>query len=254
MAVVNDVPILSGIQQLGIGVPDMDAAWRWYRETFGVDVPVLIDAAEAPDMVAYTGGHVQSRKAVLAINLQGGGGFEVWQYTSRTPQAAAFQLELGDLGILVGKMKCRDARAAYEHLVGLGRSVISELSANVSGIPHFYVLDSTGNIFEIVQDTEFFGDTQAQTAGVYGAVIGVSDIEASAEFYSTVLGYDKIEADETGIFEDIATLPGGRKNMRRVILSHSVARSGSFSRLLGRSQIELVQLSEGKGRRIFEGR
>lgn len=245
---------LSGIQQLGIGVPDMDSAWQWYRESFGVDVPVLIDAAEAPDMVEYTGGVVQSRRAVLAINLQGGGGFEVWQYTSREPESAEFQIELGDLGILIGKMKCRDAEAARRHLEALGRSVVTEVSQDLEGANHFYVLDPFNNIFEIVEDEAFFGRTASPVAGVVGAAIGVSDIERSIKFYRTVLGYDQVRADETGVFKDFYGLPGGKSEVRRVVLTHSHRRSGPFSRLFGPSSIELIQRVAGGGRRIFEDR
>lgn len=39
-----------------------------------------------------------------------------------------------------------------------------------------------------------------------------------------------------------------------VLLKHSKPREGSFSRLLGSSVIELVQFTEKKGRKIYEGR
>ena len=250
----DDSHTLSGIQQLGIGVPDMDSAWQWYRESFGVDVPVLIDAAEAPDMVDYTGNEVQSRRAVLAINLQGGGGFEVWQYTSRTPQPPNFQVSLGDYGILVGKMKCRSAESARRHLVDLGRSVLSDVVPDLEGVPHFYVLDPFDNIFEIIESDEFFGNTSSKVAGVVGAAIGVSDMEAAVTFYRRVLGYDQILADDTGVFQDLSKLPGGQSKLRRVVLTHSERRAGPFSRLFGPSSIELIQNTEGEGRRVFSDR
>ena len=80
--------LVSGIQQIGIGVADLEESFRWYRQSFGTDIPVFDDAGEAPFMVRYTGGVVQSRRAVLAMNLQGGSGFEIWQYTSRTAEPA----------------------------------------------------------------------------------------------------------------------------------------------------------------------
>ena len=39
--------ILSGIQQVGIGVEDADKAWAWYRSHFGMDVPIFKDSATA---------------------------------------------------------------------------------------------------------------------------------------------------------------------------------------------------------------
>ncbi|MGB0177486.1 MAG: VOC family protein, partial [Owenweeksia sp.] len=41
---------------------------------------------------------------------------------------------------------------------------------------------------------------------------------------------------------------------RRVLLGHSRPRKGVFSKLLGASQIELLQREDGQGRRLFENR
>jgi catechol 2,3-dioxygenase-like lactoylglutathione lyase family enzyme len=66
---------ITGIQQVGIGVADLQGAWTWYADHFGFDVPAFNDAAEAPFMTRYTGDAVQRRQAALAINMHGGGGF-----------------------------------------------------------------------------------------------------------------------------------------------------------------------------------
>ncbi len=77
--------IISGIQQIGIGVGNLREAWNWYRENFGMDIRVFEEDAVAELMLPYTGGQPQARHAALALNLQGGGGFEIWQYTKRIP-------------------------------------------------------------------------------------------------------------------------------------------------------------------------
>ena len=60
---------ICGIQQMGIGVPDVQNAWAWYRKNFGVDIRIFEEAAEAPLMIDYTGGVVQSRTATLALRM-----------------------------------------------------------------------------------------------------------------------------------------------------------------------------------------
>jgi hypothetical protein len=75
--------LIGGIQQLGVGTPDEKASCIWYKQIFGMANPIFQEAAPAPYMTKYTGGKVQSRSATLAVNLQGGSGFEIWQYTSR---------------------------------------------------------------------------------------------------------------------------------------------------------------------------
>ena len=98
-------PLISAVQQVGIGVSNVTEAWQWYRRVMGFDVPVFNDEAEAKLMVNYTGGKVQSRHAVMALNMAGGGGLEIWQFTSRTPEVPSFQPEPGDLGIYAIRFK-----------------------------------------------------------------------------------------------------------------------------------------------------
>ena len=64
-----------GIQQIGIGVSNVHEAWAWYRKYLAMDIPIFEEAAEANLMLPYTAGKPQKRHAILAINLQGGGGF-----------------------------------------------------------------------------------------------------------------------------------------------------------------------------------
>ncbi len=85
-------PVISGIQQVGIGVTDVSAAWEWYRRALGFDVPVFDDEGVANRMQRYTGGQPRNRHAVLAVNLQGGGGLELWQYTTRRPMPPLFRV------------------------------------------------------------------------------------------------------------------------------------------------------------------
>jgi hypothetical protein len=99
---------ISGIQQVGIGVPNVKEAWKWYRQHFGMDVPVFQESAEAALMTRYTGDKVHSRSAVLALNMQGGAGAEIWQFTSRASEPVKFDIQLGDLGINIARIKCRE--------------------------------------------------------------------------------------------------------------------------------------------------
>ncbi|NDC89496.1 MAG: VOC family protein, partial [Bacteroidetes bacterium] len=55
---------ISGIQQVGIGVPQVDEAWDFYAKTFGQKARVFREAAPAPFMTRYTGNTVQSRDAL----------------------------------------------------------------------------------------------------------------------------------------------------------------------------------------------
>jgi len=66
--------VISGIQQIGIGIPDVHKATEWYRKHFGMDIKVFEDSATAELMTPYTGGEAHARTAILALNMKGGGG------------------------------------------------------------------------------------------------------------------------------------------------------------------------------------
>ncbi len=96
----HGTPTIAGIQQIGIGIPDVHEAFDWYRIHFGMDIPIFEEAAEANLMLPYTGGKPHQRHAILAINMAGGGGFEIWQYTSRVPQPCSLNYNLVTLAFI----------------------------------------------------------------------------------------------------------------------------------------------------------
>lgn len=249
--------IICGIQQMGIGVPNVQEIWKWYRKAFGTDVKVFEEAAEAPLMTKYTGGKVQSRTATLALSMQGGGGFEIWQYTSRNTEKPAFEIQLGDYGLYACKIKSRDVQATYNYYKKLNFDIVSEIEKTPEGKDHFFVKDPNGNLFEIVEGLGFFSDTKfsGKTGGVAGTIIGVSNIENSLKLYKDVLEYDQIVYDVTEVFNAYKNIPGGDKAVRRVLLRHSKERKGPFAKLLGPTEIELIQAVERTDvRNIFENR
>lgn len=247
--------IIAGIQQIGIGVENLYEAWKYYIELFNMDIRILEDDKVAELMLPYTGGKPQRRHALIAINLQGGGGFEVWQYAERKPLPLKFTLQMGDLGVLVCKIKSRDVARTYKEFTQNSKvNIVGNLNKNIDGNLTFYVKDPYGNLFQIIQDNYIFKDEGRLTGGVVGATIGVTDIDKAMTVYKDILGYDKIIADETGTFPDLEALPSGTQQFRRRLLTHSQQRKGSLSELFGPSYIELVQPLERVPRKIYEGR
>ncbi len=249
---MNQVTI-SGIQQLGIGVSDVAEAWKWYRKYLGMDIKVFEESATAALMLPYTGGVPQKRHAVLALNLSGGGGFEIWQYTGRVPQSPKFTPALGDLGIFAAKIKARDVSKTHTYFTSEKLNV-SPLTKDPDGRSHFFLTDPYHNIFQIIESQNWFADEDKNTGSVYGVVIGVSDIDKAMKVYSDILGYDKVIFDTKSIFQDLAFLKGGDATFRRVLLKSSKPRLGAFARLFGESEIELVQVEGRVSRKIFEER
>lgn len=247
-------PVISGIQQVGIGVANAEEAFNWYRKIFGTDIVVFKDAAQASLMKQYTGNKIHERLAILAMNLQGGGGFEIWQYTSRTPAAPAQKINLGDLGIFSVKIKCKDVNATYEYYWEEGVKLLSMPAKNPAGILHFFLEDPYGNTFEIVEDDNWFTKNGSLTGSVCGTTIGVSSIEKSLPFYQQILGYTNVVYSGYGYYEDWQELSGGESRFKRILLSHNRKMIGAFGKLLGQSYVELVEVADRQPVKIYKDR
>ena len=246
--------VISGIQQMGVGVKNLHEAWEWYRKLFGMDVPIFEEEAEARLMLPYTGGKPRSRHAVLAMNLQSGGGFEIWQYKGRQPKDPGRAIQAGDLGIYACKMKVKSIDDALTHFRNNKAEVLGDPVEDPFGRKTFFIRDPYSNIFQFVQANDWFLNEKKVNGGSYGAVIGVSDIEKSMAVYSDILGYDKVIYDKVGRFEDLECLPGGDATFRRVLLSRHKPFSGAFRRLFGDSVIELIQSVNGNPEKIYKDR
>ena len=246
--------VICGLQQVGIGVKDANESWKWYRENFGIDIPVVADEGVAERMLPYTGGKPQPRFAILAISLQSGGGLEIWEPRGRELNYPKQQPRLGDLGIFIAKIKSRNVPATYDEVASKGLRLLSEPS-EFAGVRHFYMQDPWDNILEIVEDSYVMvPSAKFTTGGSCGAVMGVSDMDRSIAFYGKVLGYDRVVTDETGVFEDMKALPGGERKVRRVLLERTKPFEGPLSELMGPSRLELVQAFDAPVVKIYEDR
>ena len=245
---------INGIQQLGVGVENLEEGFKWYRQNFGMDILVFDEKATAHLMLEHTGGEPRERHAVLALNMQGGGGFEVWQHTGKNPVKPGFKIQLGDLGIAVGKIKTNNIKKVYDSFQQQGMKILTKLQKDPAGTPHFFMMDIFENIWEFIQTPWIFMPTKANNGGIYGVVIGVKNIEESLKVYRDILNYDQVVFDHTDVFPDFQGIPGSEKQFRRILLRHSETRQGAFSPMFGPSEIELVQVLDREPVDIYKGR
>ncbi|WP_337044394.1 VOC family protein [Emticicia sp. 17c] len=240
---------ISGIQQVGIGVRDAGKAWSWYNRILGLNVPLFDDVAEAKLMTPHTNGIIRQRRAILALNMAGGGGAEIWQSKNPEPIAADFTPELGDYGIFSIKIKCLDIeKFAAKHQL--------KIETSPENKSHCWLQDPYGNQIQIIKDNSWFRPSDSLTGGIAGVIIGVSDIDKALKLYKNTLGISEVVYDKTGNFPDFATLGKENTSFRRVLLRKAMNNTGAFSRLLGNVEIELVQEINpaSKPRKIFAGR
>ena len=236
-----DKKSINGIQQIGVGVDNIDRAFKWYAIMMGADVSVFEDDNEATYMAPYMGGKPHRKKAILAFNLHGGGGYEHWQYLDRQPTFPSEPLRIGDFGINIATIKSRHIEHSFQRLKQLGATMLSDIVTTPDQKRCFYLQDPWNNILQIKESSEWFLKGKNDVGGVLGCIIGVSDIEKSRKLYSDILEYDQVVYDRTGVFDDLSSLPNGTGKFRRILLTHSADRKGGFASLFGKSYIELIQ-------------
>lgn len=246
---------LSGIQQVGIGNPSVRDTWAFYRKNFGFRVPVFEEEAVADLMLPYTGGEPQKRNALLTLNMNGGGGLEIWQYTDRKliwPEQAA---RPGDLGIHSLKIKTTDVVQAYEFCQSKGLDLISELQYRNEEPSHFLLRDLHGNVIEVTRSDYWYkASPEGLFGGVAGASLGVSDIDRSRRFWAKTLGFEKVVWEEEGPIAEFESWMGSAQRYKRIILERSLPYRGAFAPLLGPAQIELVQVLDDTPQKLYENR
>lgn len=245
---------INGIQHIGVGVPDTEIAWKWYRKFLGMDIAMFNGVAPAPLMDIYTNNETITKRATMVVNLQGGCAMEVVCPVTFTASHADMPFQLGDLGIFITQVKCRDVKAAHTYFKENGANILSDIVKNPVGEDTFYVTDPNGLFFQIVPGRKFYTRSKHITAGPNGCTIGVSDIDKALTLYADILHYDKVVFDETGTFGDLANLPGGDKKFRRIKLTQSNQPGGGFAKVTADTYIELVQALDYQPKKIYEGR
>lgn len=246
--------LIYGIQQIGIGVKNADIAFKWYATKLGADALIFDDNNEATYMAKYMGGKPRKKRALLGLNMQGGGGYEIWQYTNRKPSKPENEFKVGDLGIQFPFVKTNNITATYNRLKSSNENILSEIKKDPSGVKCFFLKDPFDNILKIKEHTSFYQNKKIDVGGISGAAIGVSNIDVSLKLYKDVLGYDKVIFDKTDNFDDLEDLKNGSKRFRRILLTHSKKRVGGFSKFFGTSEIELIQCLENEPTKIFKNR
>lgn len=254
MANIMKKTVICGMQQVGIGVPNVYDAWRWYYDIFGFDVKILDAEGVAERMLPYTGGKPQPRHAVLAYNLKGGGGLEIWEPKGRELSYLENEARLGDYGIFSCKIKTADIDTAFSFLKQNNVDCLCEPCMSPNNLKHFFIKDPLGNIFDIEEDNYIFINSAKPFGGTNGIILGVSDMDKSIDYYKSIVGFDKIVFDETEVFDDFKCLPNGADKVRRVRLDRTQKMAGPLSEIMGTSYIELVQNMTSSCKKLYENR
>ena len=138
--------LIYGIQQIGIGVKDAAAGFKWYGTILKADICVFDDNNEATYMAKYMGGKPRKKRAILAMNLNGGSGYEIWQHTEHISRKPNNEVQIGDLGINIMKIKSNNIKKSYNRLKGENVNILTEIIKNTDGSKAFFIKDPFDNI------------------------------------------------------------------------------------------------------------
>jgi len=245
---------INGLQHIGVAVSDMDYSLRFYRKFFGLDIPFFDSVQPAPLMDVYTRNSTITKRASMIMNLQGGCAIEVIRPTSFEPVKAKLPVKMGDLGIFITQVKCRDIRASHAFCAANGAQGISPIASDPMGRDTFYIQDPDGNVWQYLQGDQWYTNSGHHSGGVLGCTTGVSDMEKALKLYAGILGFDEVVYDRTDQFADWSSLAAGNEKYRRVLLTQSNQPGGGFAKVTGKTYIELVQALDRKADYIFEDR
>ena len=130
----NNYKKINLIQHIGTGVPDTESAWKWYRKFFGLNIPMFDAVADAPLMQIYTNNNVMSKRATMVLNMQGGCAMEIVQMKNHKCKNSEAEVQLGDLGIFITKIKVKNVAIAYKYYKDNSADVLSEIIKTIENL------------------------------------------------------------------------------------------------------------------------
>jgi len=249
--------VITALQHVGFGVADRERSWAFYRR-LGFDVPMSLNQSYASRMEPIVGGDYE-RKVVIAANLMGGATLELYQYLSTNPKPFPADWRWGNPGMSATALKVTEIERALGLFANSTDTIIagpmpwaakpSWKTALIKDPDNLliYLVEIPGMKYSLRRDGKRVG-------GAIFPTIAVTDMERSLRFYRDILEYSQVIYDWKGIDPMLASIPGGDRPMRRVLLHDPRPSTSFYSFYLDRGMIELVETEGRKGAHIYYGR
>ncbi len=169
---MSDAPLPRGIQHIGVTVPDLDAATRFFAEGLGAEIAydgltTDDEPRRGPEVERQLGlppGAAIHRQRMFVIGQ--GPGLEVFEISGQQRPASG----LADLGLNHIALYCDDIEGSLDRLVAAGGEALSEVHGNSRhedspGNGSVYVKAPWGMLIELqtIPNGHYYGpDSQAQ--------------------------------------------------------------------------------------------
>lgn len=141
---------ITGIDHVGINVPDIDRAVAFFATTFGAVKESDITPGAIPDAwkTAFNWRHSSELQRFVMIRLPDGSGIELFQYHGAEINPA--QPHEDDAAATHIALRTRDIQQSYAALKKAGLKLLNEPVTNADGTTWFYFLTPWGSQIELV--------------------------------------------------------------------------------------------------------
>ena len=250
--------MINSLQHIGQGVWDIDVTYDFYRKYFGYKLK-LNDLTIADEDMAQIIGSVETIRALMTLNVKGGGVLELVEHKSSPIRPRSEDGGYGNYGILevgYGVSRIEDVVSDFQDRGIHMLTPVCEIPLLGGGCWRYaYLKDPDGLMLQLIEDIKP-GRPQNRKAEVRGVVhvgVGVSNLERSRMFYESVLGFDKLLYEFQGHNPEMDPLTGSPLPMKLTILERSgpICRSAG---LLPAGAIKLFEVPEHEGQHIYQGR
>jgi catechol 2,3-dioxygenase-like lactoylglutathione lyase family enzyme len=252
--------MINGIQHIGLGVANRDKAFEFYKNVLGFSVTISRHSGNCPGVLPIIEND-ETRDVVIAMNPYGGGLVELFQYTSKSPKPVPKRVDFTYNGYLFFGLKVKNVGKALDLIERNGGERVCDPAdftpMRDSGWKTAMFRDPEGIhgvLLEYPGNNVGYGNGRPRFGGVEYIAIGVSDIDKSVDFYSKVLGYDRVVYRTEGTVPEWDAAFDEDRTMKRALLQRSRKAQGTFRHFLRGGMIELIEVEGNCGRHNFEGR
>jgi catechol 2,3-dioxygenase-like lactoylglutathione lyase family enzyme len=252
--------MINAIQHVGIGVQNRDISFDFYNNALGFSVLMSKSTDNCSGMLPVLGND-ETRNVAIALNPHGGALVEIFQYVSRPPVPIPKNVDFTYNGFLYYGLKVKNLKKSLDIIKKHGGSSVTS-SMDFSPMKNrgwkTAVFTDPDGIFGILieypESNVGYGNGIPRIGGIEYTAIGVSNLKDSVDFYSNILGYDKLLYTYEGSCSEWDTLFGEGRKIKRALLMKSEKAQGQFKHFLRGGMIELIQVEGNRKKHNFDGR
>jgi catechol 2,3-dioxygenase-like lactoylglutathione lyase family enzyme len=249
---VKEVAMINALQHVGQGVWDVDVTYEFYKRFLGYKIKLNDITIPDKDMARIIGS-VETLRAMMAINTQGGAVLELIENKSSPIRPYPTDGGYGNYGILEVGYAVSDIEAVVNEFLSRGVHFLT----GIFEIPFSdervwrcaYLVDPDGLRLQLVEEVR---PNKSRLRGIFHVGIGVSDLARSKVFYNA-LEFDKLVYEFEGRMPEMDPVTGSTQPMKFAILERSEPVDWTVG-FLPSGIVKLYELPNCRGKHIYEDR